>query len=104
MTKDLVIPITDEELRQLPLPTAKAIEIEIETFVPMESIDPIRIGEGYNLAPSERVAAKPYRPLVPLRRSARQGPRPEYLPAMLRLRIHRPRQPRESRTVRMQES
>ncbi|MFF0794186.1 Ku protein [Streptomyces spiralis] len=70
VTKDLVIPITDEELRQLPLPTAKAIEIE--TFVPVESIDPIRIGEGYYLAPSERVAAKPYKLLVKaLSRSSR---------------------------------
>ncbi|GHD92703.1 non-homologous end joining protein Ku [Streptomyces naganishii] len=70
VAKDLVIPITDEELRQLPLPTAKAIEIE--AFVPVESIDPIRIGEGYCLAPSERVAAKPYKLLVKaLSRSSR---------------------------------
>ncbi|MFJ8113085.1 Ku protein [Streptomyces sp. NPDC096132] len=59
LSKTQVIPITDEELRDLPLPTAKAIEIE--AFVPLESIDPIRIGEGYYLAPDGQVAAKPYK-------------------------------------------
>lgn len=59
LTKEQVIPISDEELRDLPLPTAKAIEIE--AFVPLESIDPIRIGEGYYLAPDGQVAAKPYK-------------------------------------------
>ncbi|MFF0733312.1 Ku protein [Streptomyces chartreusis] len=62
LTKEQVIPISDEELREIPLPTAKAIEIE--AFVPLESIDPIRIGEGYYLQPSGQVAAKPYRLLV----------------------------------------
>ncbi|MGW6956792.1 non-homologous end joining protein Ku [Streptomyces chartreusis] len=62
LTKDQVIPISDEELREIPLPTAKAIEIE--AFVPLESIDPIRICEGYYLQPSGQVAAKPYRLLV----------------------------------------
>jgi len=57
LSKTQVIPISDEELRDLPLPTAKAIEIE--AFVPLESIDPIRIGEGYYLQPSGQVAAKP---------------------------------------------
>ena len=45
--KDQVVPISDAELRELPLPTAKAIEIQ--AFVPLESIDPIRIAEGYYL-------------------------------------------------------
>ena len=60
--KDQVVPISDEELRDLPLPTATAIEIQ--AFVPLESIDPIRIAEGYYLAPDGAVAAKPYRLLV----------------------------------------
>ena len=60
--KDQVVPISDEELRELPLPTAKAIEIQ--AFVPLESIDPIRIAEGYYLAPDGAVAAKPYKLLV----------------------------------------
>ncbi|MFJ4429221.1 non-homologous end joining protein Ku [Streptomyces bobili] len=57
--KDKVVPITDDELSNLPLPTAKAIEID--AFVPLDSIDPIRIGEGYYLAPDGQVAAKPYK-------------------------------------------
>ncbi|WP_405914553.1 Ku protein [Streptomyces sp. NBC_00728] len=56
--KDTIIPVLDEELRELPLPTAKAIEIE--AFVPLDSIDPIQIGEGYYLEPDGQVAAKPY--------------------------------------------
>jgi DNA end-binding protein Ku len=60
--KDQVIAVTDEDLSNLPLPTAKAIEIA--GFVPLESIDPIRIGEGYYLAPAGQVAAKPYKLLV----------------------------------------
>jgi DNA end-binding protein Ku len=59
LTKEQVIPISDEELRDLPLPTAKAIEIV--AFVPLESVDPLKIGEGYYLAPSGQVAAKPYK-------------------------------------------
>jgi DNA end-binding protein Ku len=59
LTKEQVIPISDEELRDLPLPTAKAIEIV--AFVPLDSVDPLKIGEGYYLAPSGQVAAKPYK-------------------------------------------
>ncbi|MFE9445684.1 Ku protein [Streptomyces sp. NPDC006602] len=62
LTKTQVIPISDQELRELPLPTAKAIEIE--AFVPLDSIDPIQIGAGYYLAPDGQVAAKPYKLLV----------------------------------------
>ncbi|MFI5476640.1 Ku protein [Streptomyces cacaoi] len=47
--KDQVVAISDEELRDLPLPTAKAIEID--AFVAADDIDPIRIGEGYYLSP-----------------------------------------------------
>ncbi|MET9909653.1 Ku protein [Streptomyces sp. NPDC006476] len=57
--KDQVVPISEAELRELPLPTAKAIEIQ--AFVPLESIDPIRIAEGYYLVPDGQVAAKPYK-------------------------------------------
>ncbi|MGA5206115.1 Ku protein [Streptomyces variegatus] len=62
LTKEQVIPISDDELRDLPLPTAKAIEIA--AFVPLDSVDPIRIGEGYYLQPSGQVAAKPYKLLA----------------------------------------
>ncbi|MFH8939468.1 non-homologous end joining protein Ku [Streptomyces griseosporeus] len=57
-----IIPITDDELRDLPLPTAKAIEIV--AFVPAEEIDPIQISEGYYLQANGQVAAKPYKLLV----------------------------------------
>lgn len=62
LTATQVIPITDEDLSNLPLPTAKAIEID--AFVPLESVDPIRIAEGYYLQPAGQVAAKPYKLLV----------------------------------------
>ncbi|MEU0098673.1 Ku protein [Streptomyces sp. NPDC006267] len=52
------VPITDEELDQMPLPTAKAIEIV--AFVDADSIDPIRISDSYYLATDGQVAAKPY--------------------------------------------
>ncbi|MFF6996439.1 Ku protein [Streptomyces sp. NPDC008313] len=58
VARDQVVAVLDEELRELPLPTAKAIEIE--AFVPADSIDPIRVGEGYYLQPDGQVAAKPY--------------------------------------------
>ncbi|MFJ7209475.1 Ku protein [Streptomyces sp. NPDC098789] len=53
-----LIPVTDEDLDGLPLPTAKAIEIV--AFVPAASIDPIQIGASYYLAATETVSAKPY--------------------------------------------
>ncbi|MEU6773181.1 Ku protein [Streptomyces sp. NPDC046759] len=62
LTKTQVIPITDEDLSNLPLPTAKAIEID--AFVPVTSVDPLRIAEGYYLQPAGQVAAKPYKLLV----------------------------------------
>jgi DNA end-binding protein Ku len=62
LSKTQVIPISDAELSELPLPTTKAIEIV--AFVPLDSIDPIRIGDGYYLQPAQPVAAKPYKLLV----------------------------------------
>lgn len=62
LSKTQVIPITDEDLSNLPLPTAKAIEID--AFVSLESIDPLKIAEGYCLQPSSPVAAEPYKLLV----------------------------------------
>jgi DNA end-binding protein Ku len=60
--RDQVVAITDEDLSNLPLPTAKAIEVA--AFVPLESIDALRISDGYYLAPDGAVAAKPYKLLV----------------------------------------
>ncbi|MEV7002203.1 Ku protein [Streptomyces sp. NPDC093982] len=59
VAKGQIIPISDADLENLPLPTAKAVEIE--AFVPLESIDPIRISAGYYLTPNGQVAAKPYK-------------------------------------------
>lgn len=52
------LPVTDEELDQMPLPTAKAIEIL--AFVDRESIDPVHITDSYYLSADCAVAAKPY--------------------------------------------
>ncbi|MET9950136.1 Ku protein [Streptomyces sp. NPDC006339] len=57
--EDTLIPITDEDLANMPLPTAKAIEIV--AFVDADSIDPVSYGAGdYYARPSGPVAAKPY--------------------------------------------
>ncbi|MEV7288758.1 Ku protein [Streptomyces sp. NPDC093252] len=53
-----VIPITDEDLAQLPIPTARTIEIV--AFVPADRIDPLQMGSAYYLAASGTPAAKPY--------------------------------------------
>ncbi|MDJ0379330.1 Ku protein [Streptomyces sp. G-G2] len=53
-----VIPITDEDLSTLPLPTAKTIEIV--TFVPAAQIDPLQMDAAYYLAANGVPAAKPY--------------------------------------------
>ncbi|MFF3129404.1 Ku protein [Streptomyces sp. NPDC057908] len=58
LTKDQVVPVTDEELDQMPLPTARAIEIV--AFVDRESIDPVRIADSYYLSAAGAVATKPY--------------------------------------------
>ncbi|GHH57544.1 non-homologous end joining protein Ku [Streptomyces candidus] len=58
VSKDTIVEITDEELNNMPLPTAKAIEIV--AFVPADSIDPVRIGDSYYLSADGAVAAKPY--------------------------------------------
>ncbi|MFJ6514100.1 Ku protein [Streptomyces sp. NPDC091406] len=52
------IPVTDEELEQIPMPTAKAIEIA--AFVDADTIDPVRISDSYYLAADGQIAAKPY--------------------------------------------
>ncbi|MGW1542262.1 non-homologous end joining protein Ku [Streptomyces sp. NPDC002309] len=53
-----VIPITDEDLAHLPLPTARTIEIV--AFVPADRIDPLQMDAAYYLAASGAPAAKPY--------------------------------------------
>lgn len=53
-----IIPITDEDLAQLPLATAKTIEIM--SFVPADEIDPLQMDAAYYLAANGATAAKPY--------------------------------------------
>ncbi|KOG26962.1 MULTISPECIES: Ku protein [Streptomyces] len=53
-----MIPISDEDLAALPLPTAKTIEIV--TFVPAGEIDPLRMDAAYYLSANGVPAAKPY--------------------------------------------
>lgn len=53
-----LIPVTDEDLDRLPLPTAKTIDIV--AFVPAASIDPMAIGASYYVAASGPASAKPY--------------------------------------------
>ncbi|MFC5799240.1 Ku protein [Streptomyces formicae] len=53
-----LIPITDEDLASLPLPTAKTIEIV--AFVPASEIDPLQMDAAYYLSANGVPAAKPY--------------------------------------------
>ncbi|MET9438726.1 Ku protein [Streptomyces sp. NPDC006551] len=53
-----MIPITDEDLASLPLPTAKTIEIV--SFVPASEIDPLQMDAAYYLSANGVPAAKPY--------------------------------------------
>jgi DNA end-binding protein Ku len=53
-----IIPITDEDLSHLPIPTAKTIEIV--AFVPAERIDPLQMDAAYYLQAGGAPAAKPY--------------------------------------------
>ncbi len=54
---DLVI-LTDEDLAEVPVPTAKAITVL--QFVPAEQVDPIMFQKAYFLAPDGVPAQKPY--------------------------------------------
>ncbi|MGW0531571.1 non-homologous end joining protein Ku [Streptomyces sp. NPDC003032] len=53
-----IIPITDQDLAALPIPTAKTIEIV--AFVPADRIDPLQIDAAYYLSANGVPAAKPY--------------------------------------------
>ncbi|MFE3070189.1 Ku protein [Streptomyces sp. NPDC059247] len=53
-----MIPVTDEDLAALPLPTAKTIEIV--AFVPAGEIDPLQMDAAYYLSANGVPAAKPY--------------------------------------------
>ncbi|MEU9352694.1 Ku protein [Streptomyces griseoloalbus] len=53
-----IIPISDEDLSRLPIPTARTIEIV--AFVPGDRIDPLQMDAAYYLAAGGAPAAKPY--------------------------------------------
>ncbi|MEU6760966.1 Ku protein [Streptomyces sp. NPDC046853] len=53
-----IIPITDEDLAALPIPTAKTIEIV--AFVPADTIDPMQMDTAYYLSANGVPATKPY--------------------------------------------
>ncbi|MEU3280229.1 Ku protein [Streptomyces antibioticus] len=53
-----IIPITEEDLSHLPIPTVKTIEIV--AFVPAERIDPLQMDAAYYLQAGGAPAAKPY--------------------------------------------
>ncbi|MGW7409535.1 non-homologous end joining protein Ku [Streptomyces sp. NPDC054833] len=53
-----IIPITDEDLANLPIPTARTIDIV--AFVPADRIDPLQMDAAYYLAAGGAPAAKPY--------------------------------------------
>ncbi|CAL9559114.1 Ku protein [Streptomyces sp. enrichment culture] len=53
-----IIPITEEDLAHLPIPTARTIEIV--AFVPADRIDPLQMDAAYYLAAGGAPAAKPY--------------------------------------------
>ncbi|MEU2713844.1 Ku protein [Streptomyces sp. NPDC007205] len=53
-----IIPISDDDLSHLPIPTARTIEIV--AFVPADRIDPLQMDAAYYLAAGGAPAAKPY--------------------------------------------
>lgn len=53
-----LIPITDDDLAALPLPTTHTLEIE--AFVPAAEIDPLQMADAYYLGANGTTAAKPY--------------------------------------------
>ncbi|MFE6894509.1 Ku protein [Streptomyces sp. NPDC057694] len=53
-----IIPITEDDLASLPIPTAKTIEIV--AFVPADRIDPLQMDTAYYLSANGVPAAKPY--------------------------------------------
>ncbi|MYS23036.1 DNA end-binding protein Ku [Streptomyces sp. DvalAA-14] len=57
-TADELVEVTDEDLKALPLPTAKTIEIS--GFLDMAALDPMQVDTPYFLAPASPSAEKPY--------------------------------------------
>ncbi|MGW7751729.1 non-homologous end joining protein Ku [Streptomyces violaceusniger] len=53
-----LVPITDEDLAALPLPTTHTLEIE--AFISAAEIDPLQMGDAYYLGTTGAAGAKPY--------------------------------------------
>ncbi|MFH8411034.1 Ku protein [Streptomyces sp. NPDC018019] len=58
VTGERIVPLTDDDLAQLPLPTAKTLTIL--AFMPTGDVDPLQIERGYYVAPNGPAANKPY--------------------------------------------
>ncbi|WP_329454295.1 non-homologous end joining protein Ku [Streptomyces sp. NBC_01497] len=70
LSRDQIVPVTDEELDAIPLPTAKTVEII--AFMDRDAIDPVRLGQSFYLEAAGQAAAKPY---VLLRRALERSGR-----------------------------
>ncbi|MFF8604106.1 Ku protein [Streptomyces sp. NPDC015232] len=58
--QDTLIPVSDQDLAGMPLPTARAVEVV--AFIDAGDVDPTSLGAGsYYAAPKGDVAAKPYK-------------------------------------------
>lgn len=79
---DLVV-LTDEDFKEVPVPTAKAITVL--QFVPAEQVDPILFDKAYYLAPDGAPAQKPY---LLLRESLLKSGRVGIVKVALRQREH----------------
>ncbi|MGX1761801.1 non-homologous end joining protein Ku [Streptomyces lydicus] len=55
---ETVVPITDDDLSRLPMPTAKTLSIL--SFVDPSEIDPLQMDKAYYLGPNGASATKPY--------------------------------------------
>lgn len=55
---ETIVPITDDDLSQLPMPTAKTLSIL--SFVDPGEIDPLQLDKAYYLGPNGASATKPY--------------------------------------------
>ncbi|WP_030412628.1 Ku protein [Streptomyces sp. NRRL S-1448] len=55
---DIIVPVSDDELSRLPVPTSKTLTIL--SFVDPGEIDPLQLDKAYYLGPNGAAATKPY--------------------------------------------
>lgn len=58
VSKDQVVPLSDEDFDQLPIPTAKTFEIL--AFIHNKEVDPLQLDKAYYVQADGPAAAKPY--------------------------------------------